>query len=92
MELIIKTLERVRLVGEMAFRNLTMYPLLDGQAGELDYLTLDEALAGGRARITEVSAGGRVPELKFENRGDLAVLLLDGEELMGAMQNRILNL
>jgi len=33
-----------------------------------------------------------VPELKLVNRGELPVLLVDGEELVGAKQNRILNL
>jgi ARG and Rhodanese-Phosphatase-superfamily-associated Protein domain len=30
--------------------------------------------------------------LKIVNRGDMAVLLLDGEELLGAKQNRVINL
>jgi len=69
-----------------------MYPVL-GPAGEpRDYLTLDEALAAGTASVTEVSQGGSVPELLFRNRGDKAVFLLDGEELVGAKQNRILNI
>jgi hypothetical protein len=33
-----------------------------------------------------------VPQLLFRNFGDLAVFLLDGEELVGAKQNRVLNL
>ena len=57
-----------------------------------DYLTLDEALARKMAEITEVSAGGSVPDLLFRNKGDQAVFLLDGEELVGAKQNRILNI
>ena len=88
-------------VGDpVQFHNLTLYPLLadesaeepaDGSA-EPGYRLLDAALADGTARITEVSAAGHVPELSFSNRGDLPVLLLDGEELIGAKQNRILNL
>ena len=35
---------------------------------------------------------GSVPELKLVNRGVLPVLLVDGEELVGARQNRVLNL
>src|SRR4030095_6194069 len=42
--------------------------------------------------ITESSETGQVPELKVVNRGDSAVLLLDGEELLGAKENRGLNL
>jgi len=47
---------------------------------------------GGWARITEVSDEGQVPELKIVAKGDKAVLLVDGEELVGAKQNRVLNL
>ena len=32
-----------------------------------------------------------MPELKVLNRADVSVLLLDGEELVGAKQNRVLN-
>jgi hypothetical protein len=57
-----------------------------------DYLTLDEALAQHAAKVVEVSAGGSVPNLLFSNHGGQAVFLLDGEELVGAKQNRILNI
>ena len=42
--------------------------------------------------ITEVSDQGSVPELRVVNRGARPVLILDGEELLGAKQNRIVNL
>ena len=41
--------------------------------------------------LTEVSHGGSVPELIVINRADRPLLLLDGEELIGAKQNRVLN-
>src|SRR5450759_1555442 len=56
------------------------------------YLLLDEALASGLVEITEVSEQGSVPDLKFVNRGPTPVLIVDGEELLGARQNRIVNL
>jgi len=77
---------------ETTCRNLTMFPLLNGEAGEPDYLLLDEALAQGRVRVTEISEGGSVPEIRLTNEADRPVLLLDGEELVGAKQNRVLNL
>jgi hypothetical protein len=55
------------------------------------YRTLDEALAAGTLEVTEVSEGGSVPQLKVINRGDEAVFLMAGEQLVGARQNRILN-
>jgi hypothetical protein len=54
------------------------------------YVTLDEALPQGLA-IAETSASGAVPELAVRNPLVENVLLYDGEELVGAKQNRILN-
>ena len=42
-------------------------------------------------RVEEVSEGGSVPELLVENKADIRVLFIEGEELVGAKQNRILN-
>ena len=43
-------------------------------------------------RITEVSEGGSVPDLRVANLRDLPLLLLDGEQPGGARQDRILNM
>jgi hypothetical protein len=82
----------LRLGEPAAYRNLTVFPVFSKVAVEPDYLTLDEALEAKVAKVTEVSEAGRVPELRFENAGARPVLLVDGEELVGAKQNRILNL
>lgn len=76
------------------FEGLTIFPLFrDGPVPpEPDYTLLEEAVARGGARVTEVAAEGSVPELRFENLGEKPVLLLDGEELIGAKQNRVVNL
>lgn len=75
-----------RTAGALAF-----FPLFRDIPGTFPYLTLGEALERHVLVITEVSQGGSVPELAVENSGDTAVLLLDGEELRGAKQNRVLN-
>ena len=49
-------------------------------------------MAAGTLQVTEVDESGSVPELLATNTGDEMVLLLDGEELVGAKQNRILNI
>ena len=76
------------------FRNLTIFPLVrpKQKETELDYLLLDEGVSSGVVRITELHGDGRVPELRLENNADKPVLLLNGEELLGAKQNRVLNL
>lgn len=80
-------------IGEgVSFGSLTMIPLLFSTQTEPSYLTLDDALKSKLCRVKEVSEGGAVPELRFENIGNRPVFLLDGEELIGAKQNRIINL
>jgi hypothetical protein len=76
------------------FRNLKLFSLIRRNADKaaLDYLLLEDGIAHGKVRVTEVSGGGSVPELSVINDADLPVLLVDGEELVGAKQNRVLNL
>jgi hypothetical protein len=74
------------------FKNLTVIPIIGAGGGSADYLTLDEGLAAGLVEVTEVSEAGHVPELKVTVKGAVPVLLVDGEELIGAKQNRVLNL
>jgi hypothetical protein len=57
----------------------------------LPYATLDEALKAGYVEVTEINEGGSVPLLKVINKGEEMVLLLAGEQLIGAKQNRVLN-
>jgi hypothetical protein len=42
--------------------------------------------------VTEVCEAGHVPELRVVNDGGSSVLIVDGEELVGAKQNRIVNI
>ncbi len=74
-----------------SFENMAVFELLRAQNGGPDYITLREAIEKGVFSVTETSEGGSVPELMVVNKGDVAVLLLDGEEVRGAKQNRILN-
>ena len=74
----------------VSHRGAVVAPLFPRLAPRASYVTLDEALARG-FRIREVSESGSVPELIAQNPTDADVLLYDGEELIGAKQNRILN-
>ena len=71
--------------------NLTLIPLKgDGHAG-LDYILGADAIEADTLTVTEVSEGGSIPELLVTSTAEEKILLLDGEELIGAKQNRILN-
>ena len=71
-------------------RGIVITPLFPARDPVATYITLDEALPRGLS-ITEISDSGSVPELAVINPLDESVLLYDGEELVGAKQNRILN-
>jgi hypothetical protein len=85
-----RLLNELRLGDAQTHDGLAVYPLLWGEPGP-EYLTLSKALQQNLLTVTEVSEGGSVPELAVINTGELPVLLLDGEELAGAKQNRVLN-
>jgi hypothetical protein len=77
----------------VAFRNLTIIGLKSpDDADRPPYILLDEAIDQGALLIREVSADGSVADLQVTNAADRPVLIIDGEELVGAKQNRVLNL
>jgi hypothetical protein len=84
--------ERARIVQptDPQGAELRIVPILGPSHDQPAYRLLDaETLS--RVRVTEVSESGSVPELLVENQLDVRVLLMDGQELVGAKQNRILN-
>ena len=92
METTVKSrLQAVRFGEAQHYKNMVIVPIICPEDGRFQYLTLGEALATGNIAVTEVSTGGSVPELMVVNRGNKPVLLIDGEELAGAKQNRVLN-
>jgi translation elongation factor P/translation initiation factor 5A len=79
-------------VGDpLEYETLTVFPLFAGSATGIDYLLSDEALAGGTVTVEEVTESGSVPNLLVDNQANTLVLFLEGEELRGAKQNRVLN-
>jgi hypothetical protein len=79
-------------LGEPRVHNgLGLWPVFAEMRPEPAYIMLVEALSLDGFRISEVSEGGSVPNLRVVNETPHHVLLFDGEELKGAKQNRILN-
>lgn len=72
-------------------RNIVVFPLVSPPKADCSWLTLGDALQAGTLHVTETSQSGSVPQLLVINLGHRPVLLLDGEELIGAKQNRVLN-
>ena len=89
--ILIKYLETLATDAKQSHGNLAVFPLLSDAEVSLAYLVLDEALQKEAIEVAEVDESGEVSKLKVINRSDLPVLILDGEELVGAKQNRIVN-
>jgi hypothetical protein len=84
-------LPKLRVGNPLRHEALSVFPLFAEPTGDIDYRLSGEALADQSVLVEEVSEGGSVPNLLVENKGDVRVLFLEGEELVGAKQNRILN-
>lgn len=85
----------LRVGGAVRFEGLAVFPLFSGgdpgDPGPGGYALADEALAGGTTVVEELTEGGSVPQLAVNVTGPTPVLFLEGEELRGAKQNRVLN-
>jgi len=78
--------------GDMQrYRNVTVFPLFCRFKPPVKHLVLKEAMEQGLITIGEVNERGHVPQLKVTSNASAPVLILDGEELFGAKQNRALN-
>lgn len=84
-------LEAAKLARKQSYKNLTLFPLLAPETAAPDYLTLAQALERNLVHITELDQAGSVPELRLINKGKQKILIIEGEELVGAKQNRIVN-
>ena len=73
------------------YQSLSIFPLFTEAATPAEYQLADEAISAATVAVQEVGEQGTVPELLVENTGDSRVLFLEGEELRGAKQNRVLN-
>lgn len=70
---------------------LSVFPLFTPTKEGVTYLLSDKALAGGAVTVEETTEAGSVPNLVVNNQAESLVLFLEGEELRGAKQNRVLN-
>jgi hypothetical protein len=86
-------IEDVILGAPTRHRGLSLFPLKSRvHLATGSYLVLDDALTTNQFRITEISEHGSVNQLLAINDIESQIFLLDGEELVGAKQDRVLNL
>ncbi len=74
-----------------SWKGVTIFPLRGEDAAGPDYLVGVDAIEKNLIRVAEVSDSGTVQTISVENLSDQDVLLVEGETLEGAKQNRTLN-
>lgn len=84
-------IENVKISEPMQYKNLSVFPVSYLPESKYDYISLDNAISKNYVKIGEIDESGNVNTLIVKNTSYFNVLLLDGEELIGAKQNRVLN-
>jgi len=90
--MIAEAVKRLKLGEPLQRQNLTVIPVLDEEPAAPSYILMSDALKQGLLTIEEVDASGRVNTIKATNHAEMPVLLPDSAELVGAKQNRVLNI
>ncbi len=85
-----KWLDNIKISEPLFLRNLVIYPLKNGEEDGGSIKVLNEVLKEGFAEISEVSSQD-VERIRLDNPSEYRIFLLDGEEIEGALQNRITN-
>ena len=86
-------LNNLRPVKNLELSTNIRFELFDSKCStEYDFTTLKSALDNNELTISEVNNSGSVPELKCISNTEKLILVLAGEEIVGAKQNRITNI
>lgn len=89
-----ETLANAHLGHRQSHKALTLWPLIrdvSAAAGASGFVCLKDAFDAGWIDLDEVGDDGSVPHVKVTNRGEQPVLVLFGEGLIGAKQDRAVN-
>jgi hypothetical protein len=82
---------RVRVGEPLRHQQVSVFPLFVDAPAPVEYVLGADAINEGSVLVEEISEAGSVPTLSVTNKADVRVLFLEGEQLIGAKQNRILN-
>ena len=89
-DIVADALESVEIGPITSHRNISIAPLSLPRKPQTIYTGWQDAYFSGSIGVREVDATGAVEELFVTNQAATNVLLLDGEELCGLKQNRVL--
>ena len=80
----------LELLNAQRYRNMEVIPVRINRNGHNDYLTLKRGISAGFVEITECEVS-TVGTVLARNKANVPLVLIDGDEIVGAKQNRIMN-
>ena len=80
----------LELLESQRYRNLEVIPVKINSNNAKDYLTLKRGISAGFVEITECEVS-TVGTVLSRNNASIPLILIDGDEIVGAKQNRIMN-
>ncbi|WP_299523642.1 ARPP-1 family domain-containing protein [uncultured Methanobrevibacter sp.] len=83
-------LKHLSLAERQDYENMTVVPILSDTNTPFDVLDLKEGLKMGLVKIEEYSKSD-IEQVKLKNNSISPLILLDGEEIAGSIQNRIIS-
>ena len=78
------------ILEKQSYSNLTVFPIKSDYFAKKDFITLKKAYEMGLVEIKELEHS-QVDTIFCKNDAVVPLLLIDGDEIIGAMQNRIIN-
>jgi hypothetical protein len=82
-------LQNLTITKPITYGNITIFPLTSRVMSKTDYATLDEAMKRNWLTIREIG-GGEVNFVELKNTSDEMVLIMTGEMISGAKQDRMI--
>lgn len=83
-------LKHLSLAERQNYENMTVVPILSDTNTPFDILDLKEGLKIGLVKIEECD-NSNIEQVKLKNNSISPLILLDGEEIAGSLQNRIIS-
>lgn len=84
-------LNEIRFFEAEHYKNMTVIGFSIPEENKIDLMSLKIGLNLGLVEISEINSDGQVGKVKVINNAVTPLLILDGEEMIGAKQNRIVN-
>lgn len=82
---------KTEILSVQSFDELFVAEIKTDKLNTMEYISGEKALKQNFIELKEVDEGGRVNDITLTNKSDFYVFFLDGDVLIGAKQNRVLN-